>query len=184
MNLAKYTPQENEFMAEDELIEIEPQFKGDKISFISGEFGPFRPAKPINVPLWLAIYLKQRQKCLVHPPLWMDVEFLSQVKKEERQTKDVFSEALPYYYFEMSQLVINECADELPNHKQVRSLIEDIFELRKEKVIRTLKKIDPDTPVAFLSQPGSAELNFYREAFTNGYTLTNRIKNQIDLMQS
>ena len=63
MNLANWTPQENEFFSEDELIEIQPNFRGDKLEFISGTFGPFKPAMPIKVPLWLAVYLKQRQKC-------------------------------------------------------------------------------------------------------------------------
>ena len=31
--------------------------------FLAGEFGPFKPAKPLAVPLWLAIYLKQRKRC-------------------------------------------------------------------------------------------------------------------------
>ena len=58
MNLANWTPAENEFFAEDEHIEIQPNFRGEKLEFICGKFGPFRPAKPIKVPLWLAIYLK------------------------------------------------------------------------------------------------------------------------------
>ena len=65
MNLGNYTPAENEFFAENELVEIQPNFRGSKLNFISGSFGPFKPAKPINVPLWLAVYLKQRQKCQV-----------------------------------------------------------------------------------------------------------------------
>ena len=63
MNLGNLTPQENEFLCEDELVEIQPNFRGDKLCFIQGTFGPFKPAKPIHVPLWLAVYLKQRQKC-------------------------------------------------------------------------------------------------------------------------
>ena len=60
MNLANYTPAEKEFFAEDEIIEIQPNFRGEKMEFISGTFGPFFPAKPTSVPLWLAVYLKQR----------------------------------------------------------------------------------------------------------------------------
>ena len=63
MNLANWTPGENEHFAEMELIEIQPNFRGDRLTMISGSFGPFKPAKPINVPVWLAIYLKSRQKC-------------------------------------------------------------------------------------------------------------------------
>ena len=65
MNYKNYTPAENEFFAENELIQIIPNFKEEAFTFVSGTFGPFRPAKPVTVPLWLAIYLKQRNKCQV-----------------------------------------------------------------------------------------------------------------------
>ena len=38
-----------------------------------GDIGPFSPAIPVDVPLWMAINLKQRQKCHIQPPAWMDV---------------------------------------------------------------------------------------------------------------
>lgn len=38
-----------------------------------GDLGPFNPGLPVEVPLWLAINLKQRQKCRLIPPEWMDV---------------------------------------------------------------------------------------------------------------
>ena len=58
MNLGQWTQAEKEFFCEDEIVEIIPNFRGDKLNLISGKFGPFKPAKPVNVPLWLAIYLK------------------------------------------------------------------------------------------------------------------------------
>lgn len=38
-----------------------------------GDLGPFNPGLPVEVPVWLAINLKQRQKCRLIPPEWMDV---------------------------------------------------------------------------------------------------------------
>lgn len=38
-----------------------------------GDLGPFNPGLPIDVPVWLALNLKQRQKCRIIPPEWMDV---------------------------------------------------------------------------------------------------------------
>ena len=80
MNLANWTPAENEFFCEDTMIEIQPSFRGEAMTFISGTYGPFKPARPISVPLWLAVYLKQRHKCNVHIPFWMDSDFLHKVK--------------------------------------------------------------------------------------------------------
>lgn len=40
---------------------------------LQGDLGPFNPGLPVDVPLWLAINLKQRQKCRLLPPEWMDV---------------------------------------------------------------------------------------------------------------
>lgn len=38
-----------------------------------GDVGPFNPGLPVDVPVWLALNLKQRQKCRIVPPDWMDV---------------------------------------------------------------------------------------------------------------
>ena len=86
LNNRNWTPQENEFFAENELIEIIPNFRGSQLQFISGTFGPFRPAKPVEVPLWLAIYLKQRKRADVQIPGWLDLEFLKKVRKEDKES--------------------------------------------------------------------------------------------------
>ena len=82
--LRNWTPAENEFFAENEIIEILPSFTGPKFQFVSGTFGPFKASRPICVPLWLAIYLKQRNKCDIQVPSWLDVEFLQKVRTEEK----------------------------------------------------------------------------------------------------
>ncbi|TKC44072.1 hypothetical protein EI555_002159, partial [Monodon monoceros] len=64
---------EVEFLAEKELVTIIPNFSLDKIYLIGGDLGPFNPGLPVQVPLWLAINLKQRQKCRLLAPEWMDV---------------------------------------------------------------------------------------------------------------
>lgn len=40
--------------------------------FPQGDLGPFNPGLPVQVPVWLALNLKQRQKCRIVPPEWMD----------------------------------------------------------------------------------------------------------------
>ena len=81
---------EVEFLAEKELVTITPNFSENKITLISvrsgwgryrmivngilvvqGQFGPFNPSMHCQVPLWLAINLKQRHKCRIEPPEWL-----------------------------------------------------------------------------------------------------------------
>ncbi|MFN7609908.1 MAG: helix-turn-helix domain-containing protein, partial [bacterium] len=40
------------------------------------------------------------KKCIVQIPNWMNVEFLNRVKKEDRESQGIFSDCIPYYYFE------------------------------------------------------------------------------------
>ena len=42
------------------------------------------------------------------------------------------------------------------------SILEDIKEIRKEKMLLKMKQIDPDTPVQFLSSVGAQELSTLR----------------------
>ena len=157
MNQRNWSPAENEFFAENCDIEIMPSFKGDKFNFICGSYGPFRPGRPTIVPLWLAVYLKQRNKCDVQVPNWLDIEFLKRVRTEERHKdcKDGFSEVIPYYYYEIGRLLLNECKTDFAKPQETMSILEDIKEIRKEKMLRKMKMIDPDTPVQFLGYVGA-----------------------------
>ena len=49
-----------------------PPYSGLRFVF-QGDLGPFNPGLPVEVPVWLAVSLKQRQKCRLVPPEWMDV---------------------------------------------------------------------------------------------------------------
>ncbi len=46
----------------------------------------------------------------------MDVDYLKKVRAEERESKDRHSDGVPHYFFEISHLVLTECADEFVNH--------------------------------------------------------------------
>ncbi len=41
-----------------------------------GEWGPFRPNFPVEVPLWLALALQKKKCCRIQIPAWMNVEHL------------------------------------------------------------------------------------------------------------
>ena len=82
-------PPQAEFLAENVLISIRPNFSQNKICLISvsmyaqvidniqlllqGDYGPFNPLVSVGVPLWLGINLKQRQKCRIEAPEWLCV---------------------------------------------------------------------------------------------------------------
>lgn len=80
-------PYEIEFIGENRVVSIIPNFTYDKIYLICGEFGPFRAGLPMNVPLWLGVMLKQKQKCRMVPPDWMDIEVLENIKEEEKRSR-------------------------------------------------------------------------------------------------
>ena len=56
-------------------------------------------------------------------PNWLDVEYLQKVRQEEKSLKDKFSDAIPYYYLEISHLLLTECEKDFPHSAQVKSVI-------------------------------------------------------------
>ncbi|XP_055001035.1 DNA replication complex GINS protein PSF2 isoform X2 [Sorex araneus] len=138
---------EVEFLAEKELVTIIPNFSLDKIYLIGGELGPFLPGLPLQVPLWLAMNLKQRQKCRLVPPEWMDVgrdragqrvgnatspgrvstsEKLEKVRDQERQ-EETFTPVPSPHYMELTRLLLSQ-ADE------IRTLVKDVWDTRTAKL--------------------------------------------------
>ncbi|KAL8603059.1 DNA replication complex GINS protein PSF2 [Nucella lapillus] len=126
-------PAEVEFLAEKETINIVPNFTLEEIYMIGGDLGPFRPGLPTSVPLWMAISLKQRQKCRIIAPEWMDVERLAEKKQEETESK-FFTPMPSKHYLEVSQLLLQSATDDIPRADEVKTLIKDIWDVRTAKL--------------------------------------------------
>ncbi|XP_063610116.1 probable DNA replication complex GINS protein PSF2 [Penaeus indicus] len=124
---------EVEFLAEKSLITIVPNFSQEKLYLISGDVGPFTPGLPVQVPLWLGINLRQRGKCRLVPPDWMDPEKLTEKKEEESQSR-VFTEMPCEHYLVVAQLVLASAPEDVPNSQQVKTLVKDIWDLRISKL--------------------------------------------------
>ncbi|KAK7806707.1 hypothetical protein U0070_005368 [Myodes glareolus] len=139
---------EVEFLAEKELVTIIPNFSLDKIYLIGGDLGPFNPGLPVEVPLWLAINLKQRQKCRLLPPEWMDVGehpwgpggsglYLdlpaSSVPDQERK-EETFTPVPSPHYMEITKLLLNHASDNIPKADTIRTLIKDLWDTRMAKL--------------------------------------------------
>lgn len=93
-----------EFLAEDELIEIMPLFKYNKVlNLISGDFGPFLPSIPIRVPLWLAFNLKRQNKCTICVPEW--IQCLPQLQEMQEKETEKLIEMPDNYFREILKLL-------------------------------------------------------------------------------
>ncbi|XP_029463921.1 DNA replication complex GINS protein PSF2 [Rhinatrema bivittatum] len=126
-------PAEVEFLAEKEPVTVIPNFSLDKIYLIGGDLGPFNPGLPVEVPLWLAVNLKQRQKCRIIPPEWMDVEKLEEIREQERR-EDMFTPMPSPHYMELAKLLLNHASDNIPKADEIRTLIKDIWDTRLAKL--------------------------------------------------
>ncbi|XP_066970463.1 DNA replication complex GINS protein PSF2 [Macrobrachium rosenbergii] len=124
---------EVEFLAEKLPITIVPNFSQDKLYLISGDVGPFNPGLPMEVPLWLGINLRQRGRCRLVPPEWMDAEKLAEKKDEESQSKN-FTKMPCEHYLVVAQLVLAAAPEDIPNSQQIKTLIKDIWDLRIAKL--------------------------------------------------
>uniref|UniRef100_A0A7S2D0T8 DNA replication complex GINS protein PSF2 n=1 Tax=Octactis speculum TaxID=3111310 RepID=A0A7S2D0T8_9STRA len=135
-----FTVDEIEFRAEEELVEIIPRFAHGIFHFISGDFGPLVPPVPVKVPLWLAVTLRKRQKCKIQPPSWIDYDHLSKILENEQNDLDSFQE-LPFHYIEIAASLIATSAEDIPDCERVRTILEDIQNLRWSKIRRGMQLI-------------------------------------------
>ncbi|XP_057980864.1 DNA replication complex GINS protein PSF2 isoform X2 [Malania oleifera] len=160
-HLSLFSPEEIEFIGEDEMVEIVPNMRMEPLNLICGDFGPFLPQIATQVPLWLAVALKKRGKCTIRPPRWMLVEKLTQVLEAERDSPGSF-QPLPFHYVEISRLLFDHARDDIPDIYMVRSLIEDIRNVRFHKVEVGLEAINSRTHAVKLRNLSAMEVNIVR----------------------
>ncbi|XP_020893309.1 DNA replication complex GINS protein PSF2 [Exaiptasia diaphana] len=130
-------PGEIEFLAEKEHVTILPNFTEKKIFLIGGDIGPFNASLPVDVPLWIAINLKQRKKCRIQAPDWMEIDKLKELKEEE--TKEEYFIRMPSnFYMEIATLLLNCATDDIPHADEVRTLIKDIWDIRIAKLRKSI----------------------------------------------
>ena len=67
-------PTEMEYVASSEtIVDILPLISLDRVRLLSGTYGPFQPPTRAQVPLWLAILLRKKRKCVIVPPEWLSI---------------------------------------------------------------------------------------------------------------
>ncbi|XP_008371718.1 DNA replication complex GINS protein PSF2-like isoform X2 [Malus domestica] len=152
-SLSVFSGEEVEFMAEDEMVEIVPNMRMDPLNMLCGDFGPFHPQMKTQVPLWLAIAMKKRGKCTIQPPEWMSIE---------RDSQAAF-QVLPFHYVEISSLLFEYAPGDIPDMYMVRSLINDIKDVRFHKVESSLESFEEAHSSAVMVKDLSAmEVNLVR----------------------
>eukprot|EP00752_Nemacystus_decipiens_P014325 g12744.t1 len=174
--LSQLTAAELEFIAEDELIEIVPKFKHEQLHLIQGDFGPFVPQARAKVPLWLAITLKKRQKCQIARPPFMSVGYLEQVLRREREDAAVFT-PLPHHYLEIASLLLNTASDDIEEPDRVRTLLEDVENVRRAKMYEGMGSAAQEVQQAVkVNDLGAMELlpvrSFFAEALASLYVVS------------
>lgn len=157
---------EIEFLAERELIPIVPRFNCDKLYLISREVGPCHVGIPIEVPLWLAMNLKQRNECQIQAPIWMDITTLESIKDDEMNS-ELFTKLPSAHFQEISQILLNQAPEDIPNADNLRTTIKDILDIRIAKLRSSIDKfIKLKATYARLDNLTQMEINTVRNFLT------------------
>ena len=104
LGLSEYSFRDLEFFTEEEKLTIEPLFTFQAVELMELKVGPFRAQKPIEVPLWLAIFLKERKKCKINIPLIYSKDNLQKKIDEEKSKKKELT-FLPSIFFELYHIL-------------------------------------------------------------------------------
>ena len=155
---------EVEFLAEETLIEIQPNFNmGEPIRFVSGETGPFSRRQPTRVSLWMALYLERLGKCQIVVPDWLNVSHLTAALRDERERGTSNFAPLKDEAVQVAVALLNRdyLVGEYCGGQRVRiqmqSLITELLMIRRCKTIEGLKQIDVSTSVVEITNMTSIE---------------------------
>ena len=131
-------------IAEYSSVGIVPAFNSPPLQLLTGAVGPFRANLAIDVPLWLALSLRQSQRCRIECPSWLDATYLIQQCEREKADVSVFA-ALPYHYIETAHMLLTLARDDIPQADRCEELVRDVIELRRQKIHSGLMAWRTDT---------------------------------------
>lgn len=128
----RYTTTETNFIAEETIVTIIPNFDHPKMRLISGNFGPLESGLPCRVPLWLALTLRKRGKCTIGIPDWMSFASLTEFVQNESASQ-VLS-GVPFFYLEVAQLLLHHAKEDIKDWELVSSKLQDLENIRKDRL--------------------------------------------------
>lgn len=169
-------PEEIEFLAENMLVEVVPNFNKPKIDLVCGTVGPFRAGIPVLVPLWLAVNLKGRQKCKLVAPSWMNLEYLENLKKDE-QDSPKFCKVPSEYYIIEAQIFLRIGVEDISQRDALRTVIKDIWDIRLAKLRTSVDTFIKHGGIhAQLDNLTSMEITAVRPLLPHALDFVNRIR--------
>lgn len=154
-----FSPEEIQFIVENEPIKIFPRITTRR-SLRSQHREQTRTArctlittsdKNINnmvamqsteVTLWVALLLKQQNKCSIVAPQWLTLQELEARIQFEKKNADRFS-SMPWNWLVLAQLLFKRAPDDFhdPVH-DLRGKIQDLREIRQLKVLKGLRHLN------------------------------------------
>lgn len=140
MDYATFTSDELEYIAENELIKVEPRFSAEQVNFLTGDFGPFSPGIPVFVPLWFAARLRQSGQCRIIPPKWLSVDELQRILADERALSASLT-PLPFHYLEIATILLDCASEDIQHPDKVQELLDDVEKCRGNKLNSGLKLV-------------------------------------------
>jgi len=171
---------ELDYIAENYLIEIIPSFHSEKISLVSGDYGPFKPNKIIKIPLWLAVKYRNNNQCKIIIPSIYENSYLNGVLESEKENKNSLFD-LPPNFFEISNILFNNAEDDFEDVKKTRCFVADIKILRQNKINNMLKNIKNEDLYLKLNGLTSIELEQIRPLLKNIFPFRLQINNNVKI---
>lgn len=163
-----------EFITEDNLIEIVPKFRyNKKLSLVCGDFGPFLPSVPTRVPMWMAVNLYRRNKCSIISPAW--VLDLPKIQEAQETTKELLSppdehwkETLKIFEQVFGRSI--QCQDLIERREAIlKKAIHELFHVARHKKVLFIGDIT-------LNNATPAELILIKEMISKGFQRLQELK--------
>lgn len=158
-----FLPEEIQFLVENELVKILPRIttrrkkqnngrsqqengslslNWELISADGHNVNNMIAMRPTELPLWMALFLKEQKKCNMIPPGWLTASKLEKFLEFEIANPMKFS-ALPWHWLVVSKIYFSKCPDDLTDPVHIlRSKCQDLREIRAAKVHKGLEAMN------------------------------------------
>lgn len=154
-----FSPEEVQFIVENEPIRIFPRIttrrtkrparlkQGDSVRWklittSDHNVNNMVAMQSTEVTLWLALLLKQQNKCSIVAPSWLTLKELDRSIQYEKNNPDRFS-PVPWNWLVLAQVLFKRAPEHFhdPVH-ELRAKVQDLREIRQLKVLKGLRHLN------------------------------------------